>query len=241
MIAFLLATAFAGDPCPIDLRFYAYTPAWRDRAADLAELESKREWIGFSHHDRDGRVVVRRVIPGSPADAAGMKKGDAITTIAASPVTDGKGLNAVLDAQKPGAPVAFVVERDGARTSLTVQPGPADPVFLGLVNRAEKAECRSTDIQRVDQPREKALEAGVFDANKGFRCTDAHTSVGEPFQSGDVVMVRGGHRLLFTMPGWRTMCVAVKDLDGAKLTPESLDSVLEELTAPYVRDRHENP
>lgn len=45
MLTLLMATAVAGDPCPIDLVMAEYTPQWRDRAQDLAGWTSKQAWL----------------------------------------------------------------------------------------------------------------------------------------------------------------------------------------------------
>ena len=46
---------------------------------------------------------------------------------------------------------------------------------------------------------------------------------------------------MLAMPGWKTVCVQVPDYDGEKLAEASLRALFEEVTGPYVRDRHENP
>ena len=69
-------------------------------------------------------VTVAKVSPGSPADAAGLKPGDILTTL------DGRWTTTVADAYaaaagvEPGKAVEVVVVRDGKDVTLTVAPKP---------------------------------------------------------------------------------------------------------------------
>jgi membrane-associated protease RseP (regulator of RpoE activity) len=69
-------------------------------------------------------VTITAVAPGSPAAAAGLKRGDVLTTL------DGRWTTNVADVYEatagaaPGKPVEVVVVRDGKETTLTVTPKP---------------------------------------------------------------------------------------------------------------------
>ena len=89
--------AHAGDPCPIGLELHEYTPEWRSRADDLAALRSKRAWIGVNYRG-DDTVTIQRTIPGSPAHAAGLLRGDVIAAFDGVPVGGQKHLNEALPA-----------------------------------------------------------------------------------------------------------------------------------------------
>ena len=64
---------------------------------------------------------VVRLIPGAPADAAGIRPGDVIVEIEGQPVTQFYDLIRLIS-PRPGEPTEIVVERDGKRETLTVTP-----------------------------------------------------------------------------------------------------------------------
>jgi serine protease DegQ len=73
--------------------------------------------------------AVRRVLPGSPAAAAGLRRGDRILAIGGHPVRDHfEALDAVLDLV-PGEKVSLRIERHGAPADIEVEaaPRPGDP------------------------------------------------------------------------------------------------------------------
>jgi len=238
-ILLLTTPALAGDPCPIGLDVAEYTPEWRDRTADLDALSSKRTWLGLNYYG-ESEVKVRRTVPGSPADGSGLKKGDVIATFNGVAVTGRAHLNELFDSH-PNGPVTLGIRRGDETSTLTLERGPADPVFLGLVNEAETTECRRVRIVALTESQAAAVATGAFDANKGFRCQDAHVALDSSFDSGSLVMIRGGRRILLTMPGWATTCVAVAEYDGEGLTSSRLRALLERLARSYVQDRHDNP
>ena len=45
----LSPAALAGDPCPIPFTVYEHTPAWRERATDLAALQSQDDIMGVRY------------------------------------------------------------------------------------------------------------------------------------------------------------------------------------------------
>jgi len=66
--------AFPGNMfVPIDL----VKPALADLAAGR-RAQATRPWLGVYSEEVDGHVVVTRVLPGAPADQAGLRKGDVI-------------------------------------------------------------------------------------------------------------------------------------------------------------------
>ena len=238
LLTSLPGLAQAGDPCPIDLRFAEYTPPWRDRAVDLSTLSAQRTWLGLTL-DGAPPLRVRSAAPGSAAGAAGLQSGDVITSLNGVDVTDRKHLDTLF--QGASGELVLGVSRAGETVKAPLKAGPADPVFLGLLWAGESQECRDVSIVGFSADEAAALAKGAFDANRGFRCADAHTALAGSFESGAVVLIRGGTRILLTVPGWATTCVAVGDYDGDKLTPERLRSLLDGVSAGYVKDRHDNP
>jgi len=82
--------------------------------AETAAPETLERW-GIS-----GGVVVRSVIPDSPADEAGILAGDVLTLVGSTPVKDLDSLREALEAQSPGSSVPLRLIRRGA------------PLFIGL-------------------------------------------------------------------------------------------------------------
>jgi putative serine protease PepD len=73
-----------------------------------------------SSPDEDG-AHVEDVSPGSPADGAGLQKGDVITGINGHNVTDNASLIVAIRAQMPGDTVQLTVARDGKDRTVKVK------------------------------------------------------------------------------------------------------------------------
>ncbi|MHA7817113.1 MAG: Do family serine endopeptidase [Pseudohaliea sp.] len=82
--------------------------------AETAAPETLERW-GIS-----GGVVVRSVVPDSPAEEAGILAGDVLTLVGSTPVKDLDSLREALEAQQPGSSVPLRLIRRGA------------PLFIGL-------------------------------------------------------------------------------------------------------------
>ncbi len=65
-------------------------------------------------------VIIRGVQPGMPADKAGLKPGDIITTINGRSIKDGDDLVGDISARKPGSTVQLGYIRDGKQSTATV-------------------------------------------------------------------------------------------------------------------------
>jgi membrane-associated protease RseP (regulator of RpoE activity) len=90
-------------------------------------LSSGGQWgltVSKKSGDEDAGVTVTKVIPDSPAAAAGLKAGDRLLTV------DGRWTDSVADTYlaaghvKPGTTVPVVVKRDGKETTLRIKPLP---------------------------------------------------------------------------------------------------------------------
>ncbi len=112
---------------------------------------------------------------------------------------------------------------------------------LSLIQEIVRQELGRVRVGELGTEQRAAVASGAFTDQRGFRCEDAHRVIGTGFEAGDVVMIRGGRRVLLTMPGWATTCHNVADSDGDKLTSARLLALVEGLEAAYVADRHDNP
>lgn len=84
---------------------------------ELTELTPElRTHFGAPH---DAGVMVARVVPDSPADKAGLKVGDIITTLDGKPVASSWDVRARVRPMEEGALLPLEVRRDGAARTLT--------------------------------------------------------------------------------------------------------------------------
>jgi predicted metalloprotease with PDZ domain len=95
--------------------------------ACLDQMVSKmkgRGWLGIEYDTETG--LVQRVVPGSPAEAAGFKTGDVMVSVAgakfsANTETRCVTCDATKDKWKPGAKIPYVVKRKGKTLKLNPQ------------------------------------------------------------------------------------------------------------------------
>jgi serine protease Do len=79
-------------------------------------------------------VLVQEVQPGGPADKAGLKSGDIITTIDGRSIKDGDDLVNEIASRRPGSTIRLGYIRDGKPQDTTVAIGDRDKVFADLNN-----------------------------------------------------------------------------------------------------------
>jgi len=84
-------------------------------------------------------VLIQEVQPGQPAEKAGLKAGDIITTIDGRSIKDGDDLVNEIAARRPGSTVRIGYLRDGKQADTTVTIGDRDKVFAELGNQEPDA------------------------------------------------------------------------------------------------------
>lgn len=111
----------------------AMTGALADRAAAQSTSSSTgTAWLGVTTQEitddlREGLnykgagVLVNRVVTGSPADKAGIKKGDVIVSVSARTIDSPSELTDVVRAGKVGASVSVSLVRAGARRNVSAK------------------------------------------------------------------------------------------------------------------------
>ncbi|MGP8270975.1 MAG: trypsin-like peptidase domain-containing protein [Terracidiphilus sp.] len=80
-------------------------------------------------------VLVNKVKPGGPAEEAGLKSGDIITTIDGRAIKDGDDLVNEIASRRPGSTIRLGYLRDGKLADTTVTIGDRDKVFADLGNQ----------------------------------------------------------------------------------------------------------
>ncbi len=85
----------------------------------------QRAYLGVSNGDTpdDSGARVGAVVPGGPADKAGLRAGDKITAIDGREVQDSEDVSAAINSLKPGDSARITVDRDGNRRTLSVTLG----------------------------------------------------------------------------------------------------------------------
>jgi len=92
-------------------------------------------------------VTISSVVPGSPADEAGLKVGDTITTVDGKKVTKGSELVADIASRKPGSKVALGFVRNGKQQDTSVTIADRAKLFAARLNDEEGGNDESTPKQ----------------------------------------------------------------------------------------------
>jgi S1-C subfamily serine protease len=96
----------------------------RVSAPNVAALAPGGAWMGIEmHREGMGEVVIDAVVPGSPAEVAGLRRGDAILAIDNAPVTSAADVTAALSALSPGRVIPVGAARGAAGFTAQVTLG----------------------------------------------------------------------------------------------------------------------
>src|SRR3954453_1656636 len=85
----------------------------------------ERSYLGVRNmtpQDRSG-AVVDTIVPGAPAQQAGLQPGDKIVAIDDTKITSSEDVSAIVTQRKPGEQAKVTIERGAARRTLTVNLG----------------------------------------------------------------------------------------------------------------------
>ncbi|PYQ16855.1 MAG: hypothetical protein DMF80_03160 [Acidobacteria bacterium] len=85
--------------------------------------EGARAWLGFYPQGYDGGVVLTGVVPGGPADRAGLARGDLILSVDGAPVSSLRELYRTIWKRAPGESLSLQVLRDSAIRVVEVAAG----------------------------------------------------------------------------------------------------------------------
>ncbi|HZW95499.1 MAG TPA: Do family serine endopeptidase [Candidatus Eremiobacteraceae bacterium] len=92
-------------------------------------------------------VTISSVVAGSPADQAGLKVGDTITTVDGKKVTKGAELVADIASRKPGAKVQLGFVRNGKQQETSVTIADRAKLFAARLNEDDSGNDESTPKQ----------------------------------------------------------------------------------------------
>ena len=85
-------------------------------------------------------MLVQEVKPGGPADKAGLKAGDIISSMDGRNIKDGNDLVNEIASRRPGSTVRLGYMRDGKQGDTTVTIGDRDKVFAELGSQSARDE-----------------------------------------------------------------------------------------------------
>jgi len=91
--------------------------------ASLAQRADARPWVGVAMAQGRGGATVTRVLPTSPAEKAGLRKGDLIVALDGAPVSGPNGVLAAAARAHTGQVMRITVERGGGRLNLRLVVG----------------------------------------------------------------------------------------------------------------------
>jgi putative serine protease PepD len=103
-----------------------------NRAIDVADQliageDVDHAYLGVSAASADtGGALIGEVVPGSPADEAGLQEGDIVVQVDDEPITDSSDLVNVVQSSEPGDSMEVEFDRDGATQTTTVTLADAD-------------------------------------------------------------------------------------------------------------------
>jgi serine protease Do len=92
-------------------------------------------------------VTISSVVAGSPADSAGLKVGDTITTVDGKKVTKGSELVADIASRKPGSKVELGFVRNGKQQDTSVTIADRAKLFAARLNEDDSGNDESTPKQ----------------------------------------------------------------------------------------------
>jgi M6 family metalloprotease-like protein len=143
----------------------AATTKVRAVAPDRAGLAG---YLGVNLTAQAGKLAVAEVQPGSPADKAGLKKGDVVSTLGGYTVTRTDAFRELVQVHSPGEAVKIAIVRDGKPLELTatlvalskpLKLG-AERVTIGVQVVDAKEPEEGTPVERVS-PNSPAADAGL--------------------------------------------------------------------------------
>jgi hypothetical protein len=229
-------------------------PEYRDRKELLERSQVELGLFGF----KQSNGYIRKVFEGTAADEAGLLADDKIREIREKDT----GL-VKTDRFQVGQVYVFDITRDSVALEIDVEyksvDESVDPV-PAIFSRLIEDEINSCPLEFEFAPTPlpqysfwqeglSELKESLFDSNGAFKCHDAHIELGYIKQfrhDGDtntVFFIRGGWRVIFSMPHWGTMCFDTKSVSTLKKIEASFGKFHQQVLGDYisVHGRLEDP
>ena len=130
---------------------YKCTKSTQDCLNEMAASLKTSGWVGFElDKSDDGTMVIKKVVPASPAEQAGFREGDlllALNGIRFGDESNKEALKAAKKAMAPGKQVTYTVQRAGQEKKLTATLAPVpQEVLAQWIGNHMMAHADSTAI-----------------------------------------------------------------------------------------------
>ncbi len=144
--------------------------------------EVTRGWLGVQIRDLDeslagyykvkpfSGVYVENIVPGDPADLAGIRSGDIITTVDGEPVSSGKELAGMIASIPVGQKTRIVLLRDGKEQKLSVKIAKQSPDRVKMAAKQDSSD--RLGMQVADMSSERARQFGLDEEERGVLVMD---------------------------------------------------------------------
>lgn len=146
-----------------------------DQLKDKGEVT--RGWLGVQIRDLDeslasyyklkpfSGVYVENVVPGDPADQAGIRSGDIITTVDGQPVTSGRELASLIASIPVGQKTRVALMRDGKKKNISVKISKQSDEKVQLATK--KSSNDDLGLRVAELSSERARQFGLDDDESG--------------------------------------------------------------------------
>lgn len=130
-------------------------------AHQMAEHWGQRGFVGISMDDKEGgNVMLTKIVEGSPAEAAGLQKGDILRGLNGIDYTEAneEKIGEEYKSFKPGDTATFKVERDGQTLDIEVELAPIPKAILAqwvgqhVLEYHQVAETDGEEEAETDSP-----------------------------------------------------------------------------------------
>jgi len=143
----------------------------------------------FGQKETEG-ALVGDVSPNSPAQQAGLQRGDIILDVNGKPVANSNDLRMTVSMMQPGTDVNLRVARNGAERDLTVHLGelPGETASLKPENGGSHSSLSGVDVQNITP--DTAQNLGIPSSTQGVVVTNvdpASHAADAGLQPGDVI------------------------------------------------------
>ena len=102
----------------------------------------EKGWVGITpRYDDDGLIIVEHVFANSPAENAGIRKGDIVHGLnGMDRKSSADGFRKAYDSIRPNETTVFEIERDGTRLSISVL---VEPIPEAILEQWIEEECET--------------------------------------------------------------------------------------------------
>lgn len=101
-----------------------------DRGFNVSKKEEPSAALGVAVTDGINGAKIEEVVPGSPADKAGLRKGDLLTNVDKQKVTSASSLTEIISKLNPRHPAQISLNRDGKKSQVIAILGKAEPKYF---------------------------------------------------------------------------------------------------------------